>query len=131
MVDGPFGATFDFEPEAATTPDDGFEDVLVQSVGLSLRGLHIVRGQAYPSGGRRYIRPDIVVRAPGTSKVFLVADAKRRKRISARDVDKLARYRKVLRAEKAAIACLESTAVSQMVSARARRRRIAIVRLTD
>ena len=128
MVDGPFGAIPPIEVEAASTPDDEFESYLSSALGLGLPGLHIARNRAYAAGKGRYIRPDAVVSAPGTNSVLLVADAKRRKRLSRHDIDTMARYRRVLRAQRAAIFCLPSTRVSHAVASHAWRRRIEIVR---
>jgi hypothetical protein len=128
MIDGPFGATLPVGLELPTTADDEFESLVLHAVGLRLPGLTISRGSAFPTTAGRYIRPDIVVTAPGTQRVLLVADAKRRQRVSPRDIDKLARYRSVLGAWKAAIVCLVGTAISPAASMMARRRRIAIIR---
>ena len=131
MRDDGFGATFPCDIRLSSTDDDEFEDLLNDCIAISCPGLDVFRNRAFPIGaGRhgRFIRPDLVAAPRGTGRVFLVADAKRRKRIGRPDLAKLSLYRRVLQAERAFVFLPATARLSKQVATSAKRRRIEILR---
>jgi hypothetical protein len=126
FMNSPFGATPPIAITTTSTADDEFENQLLHSVELRYPGMEVDKNHAYPTAGT-YVRPDIVVRAPGTMRVLLVADAKRCARVTTDDVDQVAHYRNVLTAEHAAIFCTLKTKASTRVATIARRRNVEIL----
>ena len=102
MVDGAFGATFDVTVGPVSTGPDNFKRAMIDRIRLSLPGLAFDEEYEVPVG-RGYLRPDFVARFPGTPTVAMVADAKCRATIARRDVLKVAHYKAVTGAAKAAL----------------------------
>ena len=86
-------------------------------------------GRAWPLQGKRYARPDIVTLINNTEVVVFVGDAKRHKRLERRDVNKVAMYRDVTKAESAAVFVPTNCKVADSVLTHAQNLAITIVRL--
>lgn len=134
-VDSPWGATLPVELVPATTDDDDFEEQAVDWLQLFMfpdGAFRTLCGRAWPipqRGSKRYLRPDIVTLIANTSTVVFVGDAKRHRRLETRSVEKVVRYRRATRAEKAAIFVPQNCKVGPAAQACAARNNITIVRL--
>jgi hypothetical protein len=134
-IDSPWGATLPVELVPETTDDDDFEERAVDWLQLFLFPAGAFRtlcGRAWPiqqRGAKKYLRPDIVTLIANTSTVVFVGDAKRHRRLETRSVEKVVRYRRATKAEKAAIFVPQTCKVGKAVQARADRERVLIVRL--
>jgi hypothetical protein len=102
MIDNGFGATFKVAIGLPSTVQDDFKRAMVDSVRLTYPHLSLDEETEIPHGNR-YVRPDLIVRLPGTETVVLVADAKCRGKIELRDVMKMVKYKATMRASRAAL----------------------------
>lgn len=133
--DSAWGATLPVELVPETTEDDDFEERAVDRVQLFMfpaGAFQTLCGRAWPiqqRGAKKYLRPDIVTLIANTSTVVFVGDAKRHQRLDTRSVNKVVRYRKATRAEKAAVFVPQGCKVGKAAQAFADRNKISIVRL--
>ena len=84
-------------------------------------------GRDWPLPNGRYLRPDVVIMLAGTEKVFFVGDAKRRKYLRKRDVEKVVRYRTTTNAADAAVFVSSDCKKAGTASAYAQAERIEIL----
>ena len=126
MADHGFGATFDVPVELPTTKQDDFKRQMVHSIRLRYPSLTIDVEAEIPFG-KSYLRPDVIVRVPGTTVVVTVADAKCRATISGADVMKLAKYRIATGAKTAALYHPKMARISASVRQKANQNGVELV----
>lgn len=108
MPDGPYGVLH-FSPRPSTTRDDAFEDA-VENYLRTVAGFanaQIERSRAFPMPAPSnlaadHYRPDFLVHVQNVVRLAVV-DAKRRKVLTKRDVEKLVDYRGATAAQRAIV----------------------------